>query len=50
MNAGPWKGRAELDAWWRERGRAYRRLSVDDPGEWERIACIIEEFQRSHAR
>lgn len=50
MNAGPWKDQAEFKAWWREHGRAYRRLSVDDPREWERIACIIEAFQREHSR
>ena len=48
MIAGPWKAREEFEAWWREHGRAYRRLSVDDPGEYERIVQVIEKFNAEH--
>jgi hypothetical protein len=47
MTAGPWKDRAEFDAWWRQNVIAFNRLSVTDPREWERIAKQVEQFQRS---
>lgn len=44
MNAGPWKDRAEWEAWWRANVIAFNRLAVTDPREWERIAQAIEKF------
>lgn len=48
MTAGPWKDRAEFEAWWRENVTEFNRLSVDDPEEWERVAKLVEQFQREN--
>lgn len=45
--AGPWKDREDWERWWRQNVIAFNRLAVTDPAEWERIAKVIEEFQRS---
>lgn len=44
MTPGPWKDRAEWEAWWKANVIAFNRLSVTDPREWERIAQAIEKF------
>ena len=48
MIAGPWKDRAEFDAWWRDNVIALNRLSVTDPREYGRIVQIIEKFNADH--
>ena len=44
--AGPWKDRAEFNAWWMRNSMAHNRLAVTDPAEWERITQAIEKFNR----
>jgi hypothetical protein len=55
MKAGPWRSVEEFEAWWKENGAAFRRLSVATPPvnyetivdpEYLRIATEIESFQR----
>jgi hypothetical protein len=48
MTAGPWPSRAAFESWWQENVRAFNRLAVTDPEEWERIAQAVEDFQRKH--
>lgn len=48
MNAGPWKDRAEFEAWWRANVTELNRLSVTDPVEWERVAKAVEKFQKEN--
>lgn len=45
VTAGPWKDRAEFEAWWKANVVAFNRLSVTNPPEWQRIARAVEEFQ-----
>jgi len=44
MIAGPWKDRAEFEAWWAANVIAFNRLAVADPRAWERVAQAIEMF------
>ena len=46
MTPGPWRNRAEFEAWWHQNVIAFNRLAVTDPAEWERIAQAIETFHR----
>lgn len=48
MTAGPWKDRAEFEAWWRVNVRALNRLSVTDYEEWLRVSAKVKEFQREN--
>jgi hypothetical protein len=48
MIAGPWKDRAEFEAWWQANVIALNRLSVTDPREYERVAQAIEKFNAEH--
>lgn len=48
MIAGPWKDRAEFEAWWMKNSRAVNRLSVTDREEYERVASAIEDFNTRH--
>lgn len=50
MIAGPWKDRAEFDAWWAAHVIELNRLSVDDPREFERIVQVIEKFNAENPR
>jgi len=50
MIAGPWSSRDEFEEWWDRNGMAHNRLAVTDPKEWERVAKIIETFQRENPR
>lgn len=50
MNAGPWKDRADFERWWAANVIAFNRLSVTDPREWERIAQVIEKFNKENPR
>jgi hypothetical protein len=48
MTVGPWKDRAAFEKWWRENVTEFNRLSVTDPDEWERVAKLVEKFQREN--
>ena len=57
MNAGPWKSRADFEAWWKANVGAFNRLAatarirgdvVQYPQEWERVAAAVEKFQREN--
>lgn len=48
MTAGPWKDRAEFEEWWHENVTAFNRLSTADPAEWERVAKLVEKFQKDN--
>jgi len=50
MNAGPWKDRADFEAWWRQNVIAFNRLAVTDLAEWERVAQAIEKFHKENKR
>lgn len=50
MIAGPWKDRADHEAWWKANAIALNRLSVDDPPEYQRVCRIIEQFNTEHPR
>lgn len=45
LTPGPWRNRAEFEAWWMRNSMAHNRLAVTDPAEWERIAKAIEKFR-----
>lgn len=48
MTAGPWPDRPAFEAWWRANVRAFNKLAVTDPEEWERVAAAVETFQREN--
>lgn len=50
MTQGPWKDRAEFEAWWKKNSIAHNRLAVTDPKEWERVAKAIEKFNQENPR
>lgn len=50
MTPGPWKDRADFERWWAANVIAFNRLSVTDPREWERIAQVIEKFNKENPR
>lgn len=42
---GPWKSVVDFESWWRANVRAFNKLAVTDPEEWERGAKAVEKFQ-----